>query len=98
MNDESFIASTGWLIVLRNVMAYVSQPLRRNWDNAAVAEYLSKFVDIIAAGNYSLQKIYNAAETTLNFKAWPSKSYTTKEENAPSFKSKQKKINGFSLY
>lgn len=94
--DESFVASTGWLDRFKKrhgirQLAITGEQLSS--DNAAAAEYLSTFADMIAAGNYSPQQIYNADETGLNFKALPSKSLAAKEEkNAPGFKISKERL------
>lgn len=54
--DESFVASTGWFEHFKKhhdiyKLAITGEQLLS--VNGAVAEYLSKFVDKIVAGNYS---------------------------------------------
>ena len=62
-------------------------------DHVAAAEYISEFADVVAAGNYSPQELYNANETGLNFKALPKKNLPSKKEkNAPGFKMSKERV------
>lgn len=97
MNGEkSFSASTGWLDRFKKrhgirQLAVTGERLSSN--EAAATEYLNKFSNLIAAGNYSPQQIYNADETGLNFKALPKKSLAAKQEaNAPGFKISKERL------
>lgn len=83
--EESFVTSTGWLDRFKKyhgIYQFTAEQLTS--DNAAAAKYLSTFADMISGENYSLQQIYNADETGLNFKALPSKSLAARGKKNPS--------------
>ncbi len=94
--DKSFSASTGWLHRFKNrhgirQLAVTGERLSSN--EAAATEFLNTFADLIAAGNFSPQQIYNADETGLNFKALPRKSLASKNEiNAPGVKISKERL------
>lgn len=74
--EKSFSASTGWLERFKKrhgIRQLVVTEERLSSDEATATEYLHKFSNLIATGNYSPQQIYNADETGLNFKALPKK-------------------------
>lgn len=68
--DETFIASTGWLDCFKKhhrIRQLTITGERLSSDEVATTEYIGKFAEIMAADNYSPQKMYNADETALNF-------------------------------
>lgn len=55
-------------------------------DHAAVAKYVSRFTDVVTAGNDSPQEVYNADETSLNIRELSKPSLQKNQGSTSSFK------------
>ena len=81
---RDFSASHGWFnrfkkrFQLRNVRVAGE---KSSADEEAAREFIEDLHKLIADGNYSAEQIFNVDETALFWKAMPSRSYTTGEEN-----------------
>ena len=88
--SDSFVATKGWLTNFKN--RHVIRQLKLEGeslsaDAKAAADFKKEFIKLLQEEGYSRNRIYNADETGLNWKALPDKILASKTANcAPGHK------------
>ncbi|XP_046663125.1 jerky protein homolog-like [Homalodisca vitripennis] len=94
--SADFKASTGWLKNFKSrhgIRELDIQGEILSGDSAAAEKYKETFSKLLKDEGYSLDLVYNADETGLNWKALPRKSLASKREKAaPGFKVSKERI------
>ena len=94
--SDSFVASKGWLTNFKNRHAIRQLKLEGESlspDAKAAADFKKVFVKLLQEEGYSRNQIYNAHETSLNWKALPDKTLASKTANsAPGHKVNKERV------
>lgn len=95
--EKSFKASTGWLNNFKNRHGLRELKIEGDKLSAAsidiVKDFKIKFQKIIDENNFTRDQVYNADESSLNYKALPTKTLASfSEKYAPGFKKQKQRI------
>ena len=82
--SDSFVASKGWLTNFKN--RHTIRQLKLEGESlstdAKAADFKKEFIKLLREEGYSRDRIYNADETSLNWKALPDKTLASKTANS----------------
>ena len=94
--STDFKASTGWLRNFQSrhgIRSLDIQGERLSSDGAAADEFKNNFAEVLMSENYTLDYVYNADETGLNWRTLPPKSLASKRErSAPGYKVSKERV------
>lgn len=85
--DETFVASKGWLRSWKaryGIRAVQISGEKWSADSQAVDPFKEKFLDYIKRENLTIDQVFNADETGVNWKMLPKSTLSARSEKAPS--------------